>query len=517
MGKMYDVVIAGAGPVGLFLACELGLARMSVLVLEKEAQPDLSWKAPPLGRRGLNTLAMEAFYRRGLMDQVLDTNERPKAFMKKTGFQFGGHFAGMALNANQLDLSRSKWRLPGPALYPARSYMQRLEEALAVRASSFGVTIRRGEAVSTLEEETDQHIDILTTAGSTLRSRWLVGCDGGRSTVRKEAGIVFEGTDPRMTGYAVKCSFDPSERLKLGFYPTDNGIYFIAPGTLYLMDPDGATFDRSQEVTVSHLQSVFQRISGIQDVQLIDVGHIGTFTDACRQAKAYRKGRVLLAGDAAHIHSPMGAQGLNTGIGDAMNLGWKLAATIRQEKDAAAKSSNGLAQMDLLDTYETERRSEGAWALEWTRAQVLALEPGMFGQAMRRLLTDMFATDDGANLMLDKIWGLSQKYHLETEEIAHPLIGRSLPDFELPDGSRIGDHMHAGRGLLLSFRENQDFADIERDYEGRVDHQVIYPTETLRLSAILARPDGAVAWVAEEDADADTAALKKALEKWFPF
>ncbi|KAL9002676.1 MAG: hypothetical protein Q9188_004415 [Gyalolechia gomerana] len=173
-----------------------------------------------------------------------------------------------------------------------------------------------------------------------------------------------------------------------------------------------------------------------------------SFTDRCKQTTSYRKGRVLLAGDAAHIHGPVGSQGLNLGLGDAMNLGWKLAATIRQE----SKSGGAPADLALLDTYESERHPLGAWVLEWTRAQVTTLSPDPYGQAVQGLIRDLIDTFDGTNLFLDRHWGLSQRYKLgESEAHAHPLIGCSVPDFELNDGSRLGPKLEEGRGLLIDF------------------------------------------------------------------
>ncbi|KAL2206885.1 putative pentachlorophenol 4-monooxygenase [Sarocladium strictum] len=513
MSDTYDVIIAGAGPVGLFLASELGLRKLSVLVLEKDTECDLSWKAPPLGRRGLNTLAMEAIYRRGLKDKISDPHKHEKLPGQPQGFVFGGHFAGIGLNAMQLDLGRRKWRLPGPALYPAVTYMKRLEDVLGERAAELGVTIRKGEEISHVEQA-ESHVDVSTKQGSTFRAKWLVGCDGGRSTTRKAAGISFDGTEPRLTGYAAKCTFDHPERLRPGFHPGNNGLYAIVPESLYLMDPDGAKFDRSREATKEHIQEVFERVSGIQDVKITKLDYVGTFTDACRQANVYRKGRVLLAGDAAHIHSPMGAQGLNTGIGDAMNLGWKLAATVKQENASGSK----LSSFALLDTYESERQPEGAATLEWTRAQVLALEPGIFGEAMRKLLQQLFASTDGANVMMDRVWGLGQKYNLESDEVEqHDLIGRSLPDYELEDGSRIGDYMRSGKGLLLAFKEQGTLEDVLKGREEEIEKMTVQVKDTLGLSAILVRPDGVVAWLAEEAGEVDTAALKKALDRWFNF
>lgn len=526
MAQMYDVIIAGAGPVGLFLASELGLARMSVLVLEKQSTHDAAWKSHPLGRRGLNVVGKEAFYRRGLSNDVFVAPPAPPTPPKKTDFMFGGHFAGMMLNANQLDLSRHKWRVPGPAIFPGQTYMDRIESVLTKRATSLGVTIRQGEGVSRILEQTNNHVKVETSQGSTFQGRWLVGCDGGRSTVRHEAGINFDGTEPQIMGYSAKCTFDHPEKLIPGFHATDNGLYAIVPDSLYLMDPDGASYDRSKEVTLEHLQTVFERVSGVNDVKIKHLDYANSWTDACRQADTYRKGRVLLAGDAAHIHSPMGAQGLNAGISDAINLGWKLAATIRQEKQFPADTPLTQEHTALLDTYESERKPDGAWVLEWTRAQVLALQPGVFGKAMRNLLRDLFKTGDGANHMIDRVWGLSQHYNIEgvDEKTAHPLIGRSVPDYTLADGSRVGKLMEGGKGLLLDFRGGAAALRevVSEGYEDRVEYVSTgmgkaEEGSATDLGAVLVRPDGVVVWVCEAGSELDVEGVKGALGKWFAY
>lgn len=322
MDKLYDVIIVGAGPVGLFLACELGLARVSVLVLERDLRPESPWKVDEMGRRGLNTPSIESFYRRGLLSKLFSPGERPPFFQKTPGYQYGGHFAGVMLNANEVDLRRWKYRLNGPALVPGSTTVARMETVLTERAESLGVTILRGYAVTKIAAQSADAIAVEAGENRLIHGKWLVGCDGGRSVVRKAAGFDFVGTEPRFTGYAVQCDWDHPDRMKQGVHHTKEGMYIIGgPDALLLTDFDSGAFDRTQEITLQHIQDVFRRISDITDVNIIKVHYASTFTDRCKQATSYRRGRVLLAGDAAHIHGPLGNHGVSLGLGDAINLG----------------------------------------------------------------------------------------------------------------------------------------------------------------------------------------------------
>ena len=517
MSKVYDVIIAGGGPVGLFLACELGLARASVLVLERDLKHDKPWQIEPLGMRGTNSVTVEAFYRRGLLSKIYDLSERALSFQKTPGFQWGGHFAGIMLNANKLELDRWKYRIPGPAMVPGPTTIERVEMALTERAEGLGVTILKGLGVTKLGTQDDDGVTVEAGVNQSFRGKWLVGCDGGRSVVRKAAGFDFVGTEAKFTGYAVKCRVEPHERLKPGFNPTKNGMYIQGPSeTLYLMDFDGGAFDRTQEITKEHIQEVLRRISGILDVKISTFDYASVFTDRSKQATSYRKGRVLLAGDAAHILPPVGSQGLNTGLGDAMNLGWKLAATIRRDT-----RPNGTHKgLELLDTYESERHPVGASVLEWTRAQVATLEPGSFAAAVQGLVRDLIDTTDGTNLFIDRFWGLSQRYKLGDEEAhTHPLVGSTAPDFELDDGSRLGSKLESGRGLLVDFEDDTALKELVVGGEcgARVDYIGMRAKDTRGLRALLVRPDGIVAWVAEHNGELNLGTAKAALERWFGF
>jgi 2-polyprenyl-6-methoxyphenol hydroxylase-like FAD-dependent oxidoreductase len=499
--QSYDVLIVGAGPVGLFLACELGLAGVSVLVLEKEAQASSLWKEKPLGRRGVNSVSVEAFYRRGLLEKLFDPEKpRPATFQKTATFQFAGHFAGMKLDANKLDLSRWKYRLPGPALLPGPTDLARVEAILVERAGRLGVPILRGANITRVAEESDSVVAHTADAQS-FHAKWLVGCDGGRSMVRRVAGFEFTGTDAELIGYTALCDLKNPAKLKPGFQLTPSGLYIVADTRhVIAMDFDSTDFDRSQPVSREHFESVLRRVSGT-DVEVSTLELASTFTDRSKQTTTYRRGRILLAGDSAHIHSPLGAQGLNTGIGDAINLGWKLAATVK-----------GTAPTDLLDTYTQERHPVAASVLAWTRVQVATMRPNLHGAATADLIRTLLNTTDGANYFIDRFWGLSTPHYPIGD---HPLAGASAPDFEFSDGSRLGPKMESGRGLVVDFASNASLKELTRAWASRVDYIDARPKDTVGLQALLIRPDGVVAWIAEEHSVPDIESLGLAVLRWF--
>jgi 2-polyprenyl-6-methoxyphenol hydroxylase-like FAD-dependent oxidoreductase len=367
--------------------------------------------------------------------------------------------------------------------------VEAVESVLEDRATALGARILRGAAVEAVAQDGDT---VLVRAGaSEYRARWLVGCDGGRSAVRRLAGFDFVGTEPLFTGYAAHVTFDGPSQLKPGFNPTPTGMYLRTPfeGHIGMMDFDGAAFDRSQPPTRDHLQTVLRRVSGT-DATIAEVHLATSFTDRAMQATTYRAGHVLLAGDAAHIHSPLGGQGLNLGIGDALNLGWKLAATL-----------HGTAPEDLLDTYTAERHPVGADTLDWSRAQVATLNPGPNAPALRRLVHDLLATRAGTTHVFRHTSGLSHRYDLGGD---HPLVGRTAPDFHFHDGTRLGDLLHDGRGVVVDFT-----GCLHAPAWRNLRHATGPVSDDLGVDAALIRPDGVVAWTGDPET------FEPAAHRWF--
>lgn len=499
----FDVIVSGAGPVGLFLASELALANCSVLVLEKEASSFSPLKRMPFGIRGLNSLSVEALYRRGLLSelQIYKRLPNPHQVSNATNArQSSGHFAGIALFKDLIDSSRWKYRLPSSTDAILISEMEELETVLTRRAEALGVKIRRGLAVSDFQQMED---GVTVMAGDrSFHSKWLVGCDGSRSVVRRVGGFEFAGTEPEFTGYSALVDLADPEKLKPGRNLTAAGMYLQSqPGYIIVQDFDGGVFhDSRTAVTREHLQEVLRRVSET-DVTIRALHLATTWADRTRQAAAYRNGRVLLAGDAAHIHSPLGGQGLNLGLGDAMNLGWKLAATI-----------HGVAPEGLLDSYFSERSPVGSKVLDWSRAQVEIMKPEPGSRALNAIVRDLMDTRDGATYVAGRIWGIDTHYDLGGD---HPLTGRSAPNFEFEDGTCLGDLMHKGKGLLLDFEASAPRKMLAGEYAGRLNYVARQAKESLGLSAVLIRPDGFIAWASESEAD--DSSMGEALSRWFIF
>ncbi|MET0404481.1 MAG: FAD-dependent monooxygenase, partial [Cystobacter sp.] len=328
----------------------------------------------------------------------------------------------------------------------------------------------------------------------TLEAAFLVGCDGGRSTVRKQAGFDFPGTDPTLTGYLAIVELDHPERLQpLGWHRTPTGtlIHGPTPGRVGLMEFDGPPADRAAPVTVAEVEQSLRRVSGA-DVRVLGMKSASRWTDNARQASTYRKGRVLLAGDAAHVHSPFGGQGLNLGLLDAVNLGWKLCATIR-----------GAAPEGLLDTYTEERHPVAARVLDNTRAQLTLMRPDPQSAAMRQIVAELMGAHPDVNRYFgEMISGITTRYELGDED---PLVGRLVADAELTvegEATRLYAWMHDGRGLLV-------------DGSGEASAQQEAWASRVRVvrapgaRPMLLRPDGCVAWAGRPGG------LRPALERWF--
>jgi 2-polyprenyl-6-methoxyphenol hydroxylase-like FAD-dependent oxidoreductase len=506
----YDVLVAGAGPVGLMLATELRLAGVRVLVVERREEPD------PAGKAGaINTAAAEAFERRGLLAAL-----RAREVTMKAGAAPGGpgerrrpssvgHFGGIQVPADPVDTGDPSLRGRGPAWYVQVPQIE-VERVLGERAAALGVEVRRGAEVAGFDAAADYvtvHLQDRDGDGE-VRAAWLVGCDGGRSLVRKQAGFDFPGTDPTITFRQTEGTVEGAERLAQGgwqYTPAGVYVYCPVPGRVRTVELDGPPDDRDTPVTAAEMQDSLRRVSGV-DVRVTEVTRGTRFTDNARQATTYRRGRVLLCGDAAHVHSPFSGQGLNLGIGDAVNLGWKLAATVQ-----------GWAPEGLLDSYTSERHPIGAWVLDWTRAQVAVMRGDSYSSAIRGVVTDFLGTTDGATYYVKRISGLWQRYDLGD---GHPLVGATMPDLRLDDGTRLSDHAQQGRALLVDLAGDDHLAALARRYAGRLElvrgrsegSDGADNSVAAGLSGLLVRPDGFVAWAS--DHAGDPAGLGAALTRW---
>ncbi|MEV8527246.1 FAD-dependent monooxygenase [Streptomyces sp. NPDC052000] len=508
----YDVVVAGGGPVGLMLACELRLGGARVAVLERLTQVN-----PTIKGGAITTPSAEALYRRGMLPALAEvqrqTIDRFQAFIRDQnggdgggdaaqGLGIVGHFAGIMLRADLVDRMEPGLGDTGPAGEIAFVAQQDIERLLGGRADELGVDVRRGVELTGFDAD-DGAVTVRTSQGA-MRAGWLVGCDGGRSTVRKLAGFEFPGTDPEITCHQAVVEMTGAEDLTVGWTATDTGVYAHGPmpGRVVTVEFDGPPAERDAPVTTEDLQARLRRVSGV-DVTITEVRTATRFTDHARQVTDYRKGRVLLAGDAAHVHSAFGSQGLSLGIGDAMNLGWKLAAVI------AGRSPEG-----LLDTYTAERHPVGAWVLDWTRSQVAAMRPDPQSRALREIVSDLAETVTGTTYLVARLNGAAVRYELPGE---HLLTGRSTPDLELTDGSRLADHLHGGRALLLDLTDDPELRALAAGYAGRVDTLTAGCPSRPKLAAVLVRPDGFTAWAADAGTQAPTsrAGLTEALEEWF--
>ncbi|MFF4903140.1 FAD-dependent monooxygenase [Streptomyces sp. NPDC001068] len=511
--ETYDVVVAGGGPVGLFLAGELRLGGANVLVVERLAEVDVTIKAG-----GINTAGAVALYRRGMLPELAEAWERNRwrlqAFLgeRETGAEaeraaptppkFAGHFAGIMMRGDLFDGSDPAFADVGPADRVGLGVPQaELERILGARAERLGVEVRRGVELTGFDADEDGVLIHLGTGGP-VRAGWLVGCDGGRSTVRKLAGIGFPGTEPEITGYQAVVEMSGGERLGKGWTTTDVGTYVNGPfpGRILTVEFDGPPADRTAPVTADELQAALRRVSGVPEVTVHEVHSSTRFTDNARQASTYRQGRVLLAGDAAHVHSPFGGQGLNLGLGDAMNLGWKLAAV-----------TQGRAPESLLDSYTAERHPVGAWVLDWTRAQIAVMRPDRHARALRRVVTDLAMTTAGTTYLVKQISGVRQRYDLPGE---HPSTGGSAPDLEFSDGTRLGECLHGGRAVLFDLADDPKLRARAEEYGDRMDVVTAVCPGRPELTGLLVRPDGFVAWAADGD-DGRGDELADALARWF--
>ena len=498
---IHDVLIAGAGPVGLFLACELALAKCSVLVLDKAENPHSPLKQLPFGIRGLSAPTIEALYRRGLLEK-LEVHKRlrnpHKTSTPEGPRRQGGHFAGIPFLDGNVDSSQWRYRLPSSTETNLLSEVEEVESVLTRRAEALSVEIKRGLAITNFQQTAD---GVTVQSGDhSFEANWLVGCDGSRSVVRKAGGFEFAGTEPEFTGYSAQVDIADPDKLGPGRNLTPTGMYFQSqPGYLVMVEFDGGAAHRAEPPTLEHVQATLRRVSNT-DVTITALHAATTWTDRARQATTYRNGRVLLAGDAAHIHAPLGGQGLNLGLGDAMNLGWKLAATIQ-----------GKAPEGLLDSYQTERHPLGVQVLDWSRAQVAIMKPDPSSRALNSIVRDLMNTRDGATYFAGRVWGVFTHYDLGGD---HRLVGHSVPNFELEGGTTIDEFMHDGQGILLDFDMNTSLKTLTSEYGDRIKYVSGRAKEQIGLSAVLIRPDGIIAWASDSDLDCSDL-LQKAAARWF--
>ncbi|WP_138759960.1 rifampin monooxygenase [Modestobacter altitudinis] len=467
-----DVIIAGCGPTGAMLAAELRLHDVRVLVLEKETEPASFVRIVGLHIRSLELMAM-----RGLLERLLEHGRRRPA---------RGFFAAIDAPAPEgLDSAHAYLLgIPQPVL------VHLLEE----RAMDLGAQVRRGRAVAGVEQD-DDGVTVELTDGEQLRSHYLVGCDGGRSTVRGALGVGFRGeparTETLMGEMEVGVPLEEVAATVAEIGGTDKRFWLrpFGGGVHQVVVPAAGVSDRATPPTLEDFRQQLRTIAGT-DFGVHSPRWLSRFGDATRQAERYRVGRVLLAGDAAHVHPPIGGQGLNLGVQDAVNLGWKLAAQVR-----------GWAPEALLDTYQAERHPVAADVLDNTRAQMelLSSEPGP--QAVRRLLTELMAFDEVNRHLIEKITAIGIRYDLGE---GPDLLGRRLRDIEVRQGHLYG-LLHRGRGLLLDRTERLTVG----GWADRVD-RLADPTAAVDVPCLLLRPDGHVAWIGDGQQDLDDH-----LSRWF--
>ena len=477
----HDVIIVGAGPVGLLLAIELATAGVRPLVLERLVEPDGTIKAAAVGAVGA-----EALERRGLA-AALDHEHRATMALMMPLLQArfgarvmkkpGGHFSGMFSIDQELQRDPQRHMRPIP--------QEALERILAARARQLRIEVRRGVNLETFEGD-DDGVTVQTSAGP-LRAKYLVGCDGGRSRVRKLAGFDCPGTEPTIIGYQAVVELDAPEKLTRGWQRTPRGLVVsgvMPDGRVFTAEFDGPPPDRDAPVTRADVEASLQRVSGT-DVKLLSMKMATRWTDHARQATTYRMGRVLLAGDAAHVHSPFGGQGLNLGLVDAANLGWKLAAALK-------------GRAHLLDSYTAERHPVAARVLENTRAQVALMRPDPLTSALRNVMKDLIQLPEGNRYIGEMLTGVAIRYDLGDDD---PLVGTLVKDqrLTLADGrdERLYALMENGGGLFISPATRS----LPRD---------VQPARTQDGPSMLVRPDGCIAWT-----DAASGSLDDALARWF--
>jgi 2-polyprenyl-6-methoxyphenol hydroxylase-like FAD-dependent oxidoreductase len=486
-----DVVVVGAGPVGLLLAIELKLGGAGVIVLERRTAPNVAVKGTSVG-----PLGAEALQRRAMGAALDEAEDRTFAAMGRAGperhaqaYRSRGHFALLPLRsgAEREPERRMRW-----------VDQQGLEAILGARAAALDIEVRRGCEVAHVEQHDDGVAVRWTSPDGPDHARcaWLVGCDGGRSAIRKMAGFAFPGTPPSLTMYQAVLDLDHPERLPRWVTRTAEGVLVNGPRPrrISMHDFSGPPADRKAPVTREEIERVLRRISGA-DVRVTGIEQADRFTDSARLVDTYRRSRVLLAGDAAHIHSPSGGQGLSLGLVDAANLGWKLAAVVRGEKPDG-----------LLDSYTAERRPVAEAVLANTLAQVALMRPDPQSIAMRDIFATLLELDD-VNGHIDGLTsGLATRYDLGSER---DVVGRLTGDRSVGRAdvrTSLFAEMAEGEGILL-----------DASPDGRAAGLAAGFTRVRCLPAdagpsMLIRPDGCIAWAGDVK---EVEGLVHALERWF--
>lgn len=479
----HAVIIAGGGPTGLMLAAELALADVDVAIIER--RPDQAIVETRAG--GLHARTLEILDQRGVADRFL----REGQITQLAGFAW-----------TRLDISDLPTRHP----YGLALRQTHIERILADWVTELAVPIYRNAEVTGLAQD-ETGVEITLSGNKVLRANYLVGCDGGRSLVRKAAGIDFAGFDPTLSNLMAEVEMREAPEFglrhdALGFH----GISKTESGRVLVVVTE-ATLDRTGEPGLRDLGEALNAVYGT-DFGLQNPAWISRFTDAARQATSYRKGRALLAGDAAHIHHSVGGQGLNLGVQDAVNLGWKLAQVV-----------SGLSPDSLLDSYHAERHPVAARVLKTTMAQIALLRRGDDGlKAAREAVAGLLAMEAPRRRYGAMMSGLDISYDLGE---GHALLGRRMPDLDLlVDGQprRLFTLLHGARGVLLHLGERggveaAPWADrialVDADHDGPWQLPAI--GDVAAPAAVLVRPDGHVAWVG----DGSERGLKEALTKWF--
>lgn len=484
----HSVVIAGGGPTGLMLAAELALARVDAVVLERRPSQELA------GSRagGLHARTIEILDQRGVAQRFLAAGDTVQA----TGF---------ALNI--LDISDFPTRHP----YALGLFQNKIERILGEWVLELGVPIRYGVEVAGFTQN-EGGVAVELSDGGMLGASYLVGCDGGRSAVRKAAGIEFPGWDA--TTSALIAEVEMTEEPRAGSINDElgvRGMNVLEDGKTVRVIVTEQRLGPAGDVSLEELRAALVLGYGT-DFGVHDPIWISRFTDSTRQAASYREGRVLLAGDSAHIHYPTGGQGIQNGIQDAVNLGWKLAQVI-----------HGTSPASLLDTYEEERRPVTARTLRQTMAQTALMRPDATGrlEALREAMAETLLMDEPRRHFAGLLSQLDTHYELGGDGAVHPLLGRRMPDLDLttPDGPlRVYSLLHQARPVLINLAEPRSldvslWADrvgsLDASYDGSWELPVIGEVDP--PSAVLVRPDGHVAWVGTGTA----AGLPEALTTWF--